>query len=740
MTAQDAAREYTVRYEWKVIPIPFRKKSPVMDGWQHLRLSEADLPTHFNGQPANIGILLGPVSGGLYDVDLDCAEALRLALYFLPATLTFGRTSKPESHWLYTADEEIRTKKYVLGQETLVELRGTSKKGTPHQTVFPPSVHESGEQIQFDNKRPPTPIDASVLQCRVRHLAVACLFLRQWPTASGTRHERAMALSGALLRAEWSVEDTEDFIRAIATEAGDDEVEDRVRVVRDTKASLDAGVEVTGWPRLAALFGEDTARQARKWLGIKNTARTGRTRTSRKKTEAQRPSVIDVLADMEPIPDAVFDLLPNVLRAGLPLFEDLRERDVFVTGALGVLSGCLPNVWGRYDTGLYAPNLYAFIIAPPGSGKGALRWARKLGQKVQAEIRRRSAEDIERWQYAQEQYKAAKRKKGADPVEHPGERPPERRLFIPGDASAAAMVNALEASGGHGTIFETEADTISQTIEKEWGTYSDILRKAHPHEPISNLRIAGGREIVRPCLSVVLAGTPSQLPRLIPSVENGLWSRFCFYGFLPDDPTGWRDVRPRRYSTEPEDLFAALADHVNALYDILNRRDEPLRITLQDGHWTALNEVGQAFKERMFERYGYSGTGTAHRAGLHIFRLAMILTVWEAREAGRDLANASSLEASDETFEVALMLGLHYASHAETLMQALPRSEMKGSAKDRRAARLYEMLPSPFARQDLLEAAERIGISQATAYRYRNEWEEEGWIESEQGDYRKVRK
>ena len=125
MTIQDAAREYTVRYAWKVIPIPFRKKSPVLDGWQHLRLSAADLPAHFNGQPANLGILLGPVSGGLYDVDLDCAEALRLAPYFLPATLTFGRNGNPISHWLYTTDEEIRTKKYVLGQETLVELRGT---------------------------------------------------------------------------------------------------------------------------------------------------------------------------------------------------------------------------------------------------------------------------------------------------------------------------------------------------------------------------------------------------------------------------------------------------------------------------------------------------------------------------------------------------------------------------------------------------------------------------------------
>ena len=142
----------------------------------------------------------------------------------------------------------------------------------------------------------------------------------------------------------------------------------------------------------------------------------------------------------------------------------------------------------------------------------------------------------------------------------------------------------------------------------------------------------------------------------------------------------------------------------------------------------------------MYERYGYSGTGTAHRAGLHIFRLTEIFTVWEAREAERDLIRAISLEATDEAFEMALTLGMHYAIHAETLMQALPRSEMRGrSKKDRRVVEMYEMLPNPFTRQDLLEAVERMGVSQATAYRYRDAWEEKGWIESDQDGYRKVR-
>jgi hypothetical protein len=53
-------------------------------------------------------VQLGPKSGGLCDVDLDCTEAVVLAPAFLPPThAVFGRKSKPRSHYLYRiADPE----------------------------------------------------------------------------------------------------------------------------------------------------------------------------------------------------------------------------------------------------------------------------------------------------------------------------------------------------------------------------------------------------------------------------------------------------------------------------------------------------------------------------------------------------------------------------------------------------------------------------------------------------------
>ena len=80
------------------VPIPPRLKCPVLTDWQHLRLEEQELDNHF-GDDTNIGLLLGEPSGGLVDVDCDCAEAKELAEKLLPETpAVTGRGGNPRSH------------------------------------------------------------------------------------------------------------------------------------------------------------------------------------------------------------------------------------------------------------------------------------------------------------------------------------------------------------------------------------------------------------------------------------------------------------------------------------------------------------------------------------------------------------------------------------------------------------------------------------------------------------------
>jgi hypothetical protein len=90
MTPLAAARDWIAR-GFLPVPAPFRRKAPVVKGWQKLRLRAEDLPRYFNSHPQNIGILLGD-SSGTADIDCDCLEAVAAAAEFAPPTgMCFGR-------------------------------------------------------------------------------------------------------------------------------------------------------------------------------------------------------------------------------------------------------------------------------------------------------------------------------------------------------------------------------------------------------------------------------------------------------------------------------------------------------------------------------------------------------------------------------------------------------------------------------------------------------------------------
>src|SRR5687767_10114719 len=104
----ERAYEYLKR-GWTPLPIPFRSKSPNFKDWQKFRVTEAELPNHFNGKEQNIGVILGKPSGDLVDVDIDCVEARELAPQFLPATgAVFGRETNPRSHWLFVVPVQAK--------------------------------------------------------------------------------------------------------------------------------------------------------------------------------------------------------------------------------------------------------------------------------------------------------------------------------------------------------------------------------------------------------------------------------------------------------------------------------------------------------------------------------------------------------------------------------------------------------------------------------------------------------
>jgi hypothetical protein len=195
---------------WRPVPVPHRKKGPVIDGWQTLRITADTAPKYFNGARGNIGVIM---TGGLCDVDLDSPEAVIAAPRFLAQpTCSFGRPGKRNSHFLYYAPGLAE----AVGQATipfidpvtpdkkkaiLCELRCGGEAGHAAQTIFPPSTHkESGELIGWeDNLRDPLTVLPAALRKAVSRIAVCSVLARHMP-ASGARHNAFLTLGGFLSR------------------------------------------------------------------------------------------------------------------------------------------------------------------------------------------------------------------------------------------------------------------------------------------------------------------------------------------------------------------------------------------------------------------------------------------------------------------------------------------------------------------------------------------------------------
>jgi hypothetical protein len=178
VSALEYARAYVQR-GWRVVPIPAGEKGPKLPGWQKLTLQAADLPRYFgNGQ--NVGVILGPRSGELVDVDLDCEEAIKIADFYLPVTQAeFGRKSKPRAHRLYVAPGATKEAfADPLSGDTLLELRADGRDGRAHQTLFPPSITD-GERREWEGDViTPAAVDAGALQLTLARLATGCLVMR----------------------------------------------------------------------------------------------------------------------------------------------------------------------------------------------------------------------------------------------------------------------------------------------------------------------------------------------------------------------------------------------------------------------------------------------------------------------------------------------------------------------------------------------------------------------------------
>jgi len=249
VTVDDYIDRYLAR-NLRLTPLHPSSKRPIFQGWPQRDTDRTDFTPD-----RNIGLVLGQASGGVVDIDLDHPAAIVAAERLLPPTdVVFGRPAKRASHRLYRVAEPGPTVRLRSqgNRHTIVEYRADGS-----YTMVPPSRHPEGELVEFEYFGQFGTSTRAELVCGCRLVAAVVTLSAYY--AVGSRHDIALAFSGALAEEGFDRPTIGASMEALCEITNDEEREDRLRAVADTVERRGKGQPVVGWRRLRDLVGRDIA-------------------------------------------------------------------------------------------------------------------------------------------------------------------------------------------------------------------------------------------------------------------------------------------------------------------------------------------------------------------------------------------------------------------------------------------------------------------------------------------------
>jgi hypothetical protein len=393
--------------------------------------------------------------------------------------------------------------------------------------------------------------------------------------------------------------------------------------------------------------------------------------------------------------------LPVFMQNVLSLAHTEAEKDMLLMSALVACGAVMPNLYCKYGIAAkkYYPNLQLFIVGSAACGKGIANLALELVKPIH-------------------------------------EKTP---LIIAGDATYPAFFQTLAKQHGRGYIHESEGSVITDIWRSSTANYNTALRKAAEHETISRARCREHSVIENPQLSMVLTGTFSQYRALVPSIENGYFSRLMTLIVDERQAFNSRYVQPAEASGEQ---LKALSEQLYHLYErLLFIKPREFRLTpeqrarlghhLETAYPTLIRLLGEDFHSVVL------------RMAVQIERIAMILSALRLSEEQLKIKNYElKIICADEDYQTAEMIGnkmILHMSQAYQMIKGTQKIEQPNIKPLDQKQILLSLLPDEFESKTLVAEAYSQGISRATALRWNDEWQVSGCIQKiRHGVYKKI--
>lgn len=393
--------------------------------------------------------------------------------------------------------------------------------------------------------------------------------------------------------------------------------------------------------------------------------------------------------------------LPESVQQMISLASTPEEQDIILMATLTAASACMPNLYFHYGpTGKkYYANLQCFILAAAASGKGIANQALEMVRVID------------------EQYP----------------------MLIAGDSTLPAFYKALQEQNGCGYLHESEGSVITDIWKTSTSNYNTVLRKAAEHEPISRNRVKKASEISSPRLSMLLTGTFGQYRALVPSVENGYFSRLLTVVIKGSHAFDKRYVSSKgAQSVIPQQV----GHHLLRVYESLMNAGER-EWSLTDTQKIRLGEHLETEYGSLISLLGDNFHSAVIRMAVQIERMAMILSVLRAQSTDRFVDRIQTeFLCTDEDYETAELIGNRLLLHMAAAFRMINGDEQECVPEikplDQRKV-LFEQLKGEYALGELINEAKSQGVSRSSAIRWNNQWIEQGVITKENhGNYKKI--
>jgi len=396
--------------------------------------------------------------------------------------------------------------------------------------------------------------------------------------------------------------------------------------------------------------------------------------------------------------------LPQLLKNVLSLANTPAEKDMLLLSALTACSSVMPNLYVKYGVAAkrYYPNLQLFIVGSAACGKGIANLALELVKPIHEKM----------------------------------------PLIIPGDATYPAFYQTLAKQHGRGYIHESEGSVITDIWRSAKANYNTALRKAAEHETISRSRCKEASVIEKPQVSMVLTGTFGQYHALVPSIENGYFSRLLTLVVNEHQAFSSRYVQPSENSDE---VIQAAAQQLYHLYESLFAA-KPREFKLTDDQRTRLGNHLETAYPTLIRMLGADFHSVILRMAVHIERIAMILSALRLCSQRCSAEQASTIHGrllcSDIDYATAELIGNKLILHMAQAYQLVKGTEQVTQPQvkplDQKQI-LLSLLPDEFESKTLVAEALSQGISPRTSTRWNEEWMAQGLVQKiRYGVYKKI--